>query len=276
MKPARIVFFVSDRTGLTAESYGTSLLAQFPKFEFESIKCPFVDNAEQAMITAGEIDRMAQKSGDEPIVFSTLVDTEIQSIIENTNACVINLFGTFLGPLETCLDAHSAHTLGKSHDIFGHSGYNRRLDAIDYALTHDDGVRPDQYDAADIILVGVSRSGKTPTCLLLAMNHSISACNYPLIEDDLSRETLPEVLLKHRDKLIGLTISPEQLSSIREKRRPGSKYASINYCKKEIKIAEDMFVQAGIQYFESTDTSIEELAGQIIKAMRKRTANNKQ
>ncbi|HHJ36553.1 MAG TPA: kinase/pyrophosphorylase [Gammaproteobacteria bacterium] len=264
----RKVFFVSDRTGLTAESYGSSLLAQFPGFEFESIKHAYVDSEEQALITAGAIERIAIMSDEEPIVFSTLVEPEIQAIIENTSACVINLFGTFLGPLEECLGEQSAHTLGKSQDVFGRTGYAKRLDAIDYALAHDDGVRPDQYDEAEIILVGVSRSGKTPTCLLLAMNHSISACNYPLTEDELDSETLPAVLLKHRDKLIGLTIAPGQLSNIREKRRPGSKYASLNYCRKEVKIAEEMFVRANIPYFESTDTSIEELAGSVIRSVR--------
>ncbi len=267
-KKKRIVFFVSDRTGLTAESYGSSLLAQFTGFEFENVKYPFVDNEEQAMITAGEIDRVAILCDYEPIVFSTLVNPEIQNIIEGTNTCVINLFGTFLGPLEECLGEESAHTLGKSQDVFGKVGYAKRLDAIDYALSHDDGVRPDQYDLADVILVGVSRSGKTPTSLLLAINHSIQACNYPLTEDELDKETLPEVLLKQRNKLVGLTIDPMQLSNIREKRRPGSKYASLNYCKKEVKIAEEMFKHANIKCFESTDTSIEELAGSIIKKMR--------
>jgi len=267
-KKKRIVFFVSDRTGLTAESYGSSLLAQFSGFEFESVKYPFVDNEEQAMITAGAIDRVAIMSDYEPVVFSTLVEPDIQIIIENTNACVINLFGTFLGPLEECLGEHSAHTLGKSQDVFGKSGYAKRLDAIDYALAHDDGIRPDQYDAADVILVGVSRSGKTPTSLLLAMNHSINACNYPLTEDELDKETLPDVLLKYRHKLVGLTITPVQLSNIREKRRPGSKYASLSYCKKEVKIAEDMFTRAAIPYFDTTDTSIEELAGSVIKTIR--------
>jgi regulator of PEP synthase PpsR (kinase-PPPase family) len=273
-KKKRKVFFVSDRTGLTAESYGSSLLAQFPGFEFDSIKHAYVDSEEQALITAGVIDREAILSDDEPIVFSTLVEPDIQNIIENTNACVINLFGTFLGPLEECLGEQSAHTLGKSIDVFGRNGYAKRLDAIDYALAHDDGVRPDQYDDAEIILVGVSRSGKTPTCLLLAMNHSICACNYPLTEDELDKETLPDVLLKHKHKLIGLTISPGQLSNIREKRRPGSKYASLNYCKKEVKIAEQMFARANIPFFETTDTSIEELAGSVIKTLRTLTQQN--
>jgi regulator of PEP synthase PpsR (kinase-PPPase family) len=264
----RIVLFVSDRTGLTAESYGRSLLAQFPDIEFEGRNRVFVDTVERAMIVAGEIDQLSIRSKEEPIVFSTLVDTELQTIIENTNACVINLFGTFLEPLERSLGHESAHTLGNSHDVMEDKSYMRRLDAIDYCLAHDDGVRPDQYDDAQIILVGVSRCGKTPTSLFLALNHSLYACNYPLTDDELHAEVLPKVLLEQKQKLVGLTISPKQLSNIREKRRPGSRYASLGYCKKEVKIAEEMFRNAGVPYFDSTDTSIEELAGAVMKVMK--------
>jgi len=269
-KPKRRVFLVSDRTGLTAESYGKSLLAQFPGFEFESVLHPFVDDAERAVAVAAAIDRAAADNEHQPVVFSTLVDEELQAIIGASDACVVNLFGTFLGPLENCLGVESAHTQGKSHDVLGDQRYMRRLDAIDFALTHDDGVRPDQYNEAQIILVGVSRSGKTPTSLYLALNHSLYACNYPLTAEELDAEKLPEVLLKWRDKLVGLTISPVQLSHIREKRRPGSRYASPAYCKREVRIAEQMFQQAGVPYFDSTDTSIEELAGAVMKVKKSR------
>ncbi len=269
-KPKRTVFFVSDRTGLTAESYGKSLLAQFPGFAFDSLLHPFVDDVDRAVAVAAAIDAAAAGNAHQPVVFSTLVDEKLQAIIGATDACVINLFGTFLDPLEKCLGVKSAHTQGKSHDILGSQSYMRRLDAIDYALTHDDGVRPDQYDEAQIILVGVSRSGKTPTSLYLALNHSLYAGNYPLTAEELDAERLPRVLLKWKDKLVGLTISAVQLSHIREKRRPGSHYASLAYCKREVRIAEQMFQQAGIPYFDSTDTSIEELAGAVMKVKKSR------
>jgi len=267
VKQKRMVFFVSDRTGLTAEAYGSSLLSQFPETEFESIKHAFVDNEKQAKLSVTAINEAARAMKFQPIVFSTLVQTEIQNIIENADACVISLFGTFIGPLELTLGEKSAHTLGRSQDVMGKLGYEKRLDAIDYALAHDDGVRPDQYEDAEVILVGVSRCGKTPTSLFLAMSHSINACNYPLTEDELGVDTLPDVLLKHREKIVGLTIKPGHLSSIREKRRPNSQYASLQYCKKEIKIAEAMFERGGIPFFDSTDISIEELAGSVMKAI---------
>jgi len=269
IKQKRVVFFISDRTGLTAESYGSSLLSQFPKIEFESRKHIFVDTVEQAIKSVTAINETAKTYSSQPIVFSTLVETAIQNIIESADACVISLFGTFIGQLEKTLGEKSVHTLGRLQDITGKNGYERRLDAIDYSLAHDDGVRPDQYDQAEVILVGVSRCGKTPTSLFLAMSHSINACNYPLTEDELDADTLPDVLLKHRKKLIGLTIKPKQLSNIREKRRPNSKYASLQYCKNEIKVAEAMFKRAAIPYFDSTDISIEELAGSVMKSIKK-------
>ncbi len=270
IKQKRTVFFVSDRTGLTAESYGSSLLSQFPGIEFESVKHNFVDNEQQAEASVIVINEVAESNQAQPIVFSTLVEPNIQNIIESADACVISLFGTFIGPLEETLGEKSAHTLGRSQDVIGKRGYEKRLDAIDYSLAHDDGVRPDQYDSAEVILVGVSRCGKTPTSLFLAMNHSINACNYPLTEDELAADTLPDVLLKHKKKLIGLTIKSKQLSNIREKRRPNSKYASLQYCKNEIKIAESMFRHDGIPFFDSTEISIEELAGSVMKAIKKR------
>jgi len=265
-KQKRMVFLISDRTGLTAEAYGSSLLSQFPGTEFESIKHTFVDNEDKAIASARAIDEMSQKNNIQPIVFTTLAEPAIQNIIESADACVISLFGTFIEPLEMTLNEHSAHTLGCAQDIIGKPGYEKRLDAIDYALAHDDGIRPDQYDEAEIILVGVSRCGKTPTSLFLAMSHSIKTSNYPLTEDELNIDTLPDALLKHREKLIGLTIKPGQLSSIREKRRPNSQYASLQHCKNEIKIAEAMFKRADIPFFDSTRISIEELAGSVMKA----------
>ena len=267
IKQKRVVFFISDRTGLTAESFGSSLLSQFPETEFESIKHTFVDNVDQAKISVAAINEASDKNKVQTIVFSTLVEPKIQNIIESADACVISLFGAFIDPLEKSLGEKSAHTLGRSQDVIGKLGYEKRLDAIDYSLAHDDGIRPDQYDGAEVILVGVSRCGKTPTSLFLAMSHSINACNYPLTEDELDADTLPDVLLKHKKKLIGLTITPGQLSSIREKRRPNSKYASLQYCKNEIKIAEAMFQRAAIPFFDSTNISIEELAGSVMKSI---------
>jgi regulator of PEP synthase PpsR (kinase-PPPase family) len=267
-KTGRDVFFVSDRTGLTAESYGKSLLAQFPNMTFDTRKFSFIDNLEQAQILVGEIENLQRRSNQHIIVFSTLVEKESQQLIEATGACVIDLFNTFIEPLEDELDEESAHTLGTSHNIFASHEYQTRLDAIDFAITHDDGVQPERYDKADVILVGVSRCGKTPTCLFLAMNFSIKACNYPLTDEDPYREILPDCLQAWKSKLVGLTIRPEVLNAIREKRRPTNNYASLTVCRKEVKGAENIFRAAGIPVFDTTNTSIEEISGSIIKNLR--------
>jgi regulator of PEP synthase PpsR (kinase-PPPase family) len=261
------VFFVSDSTGLTAESYGKSLLAQFPELEFVTFTLAFVDTQEKAISAGKQINAAHLQSGIQPVVFSTLVDDAEQDILENSNACVINLFHTFLGPLEKCFKMESAHTQGMFQTIFGEDSYQLRLDAIDYSLSHDDGIRPDQYDEADVILVGVSRCGKTPTSLYLAMNFSLKACNYPLIAEDLEQDKLPDYLMKYKHKMVGLTIKPVPLSRIRRKRRPDSEYASLSVCQREVRVAERMFDIAGLPVFDTTETSIEEIASHVVRAL---------
>ena len=262
------VFFISDRTGLAAETYGKSLLAQFPDKHFDYLRLPFVDSEEKALIACGEIDEASIRTGVEPIVFSTLVDPANQKIIENCNGCVLGLFDTFIEPLEKCLGEESAHTLGLSEHIFKKPDYERRLDAIDYCLAHDDGVRPDQYDQADVIITGVSRCGKTPVSLYLAMNFSIKVANYPITDEELQNHQLPTALSAHKNRLIGLTINPIQLSHIRMNRRATEQYASLQVCQREVRSVEQLFRLAHIPVFDSTKTSIEELAGNIMQVLK--------
>lgn len=266
----RTVFYVSNRTGLTAEHYGRSLLTQFPEQEYECVTLSFVDNLQKAMVASHRITMAYQKSGKKPIVFSTIIDESQHQLIDNCEATIINVFNTFLEPLEQAFGELSAHRQGKSRGnrrVKGNINYQRRLDAIDYSLSHDDGVRYDQYDEADVILVGVSRSGKTPTSLYLAMNFSLKVSNYPLKEEDLTSERLPDFLLKHKHKLVALTIKVVPLSKIRRARRPNSEYASLKVCEREIRISEAMFKHAEIPVFESTDTSIEEIASKVVQSI---------
>lgn len=268
IKPGlRAVFFVSDRTGLTAETYGRSLLAQFPELEFETFTLAFISNGEKASQAVDLINTAHELSGLQPIVFSSLVKERVQKVLDRSNGQVIDLFHTFLGPLEACLGMESAHKQGISKKVLGQSVYQRRLDAIDYSLSHDDGVRPDQYDEAEVILVGVSRCGKTPTSLYLAMNFSLKVSNYPLTEEDLASEELPAYLQPHRDKMVALTIKPVPLSKIRRKRRPDSDYASLENCQRELAIADGMFERAGLPQFDTTETSIEEVASYVVKTL---------
>lgn len=261
----RAVFYVSDRTGKTAESLGQSLLSQFDGVEFSDRTFAFVITEMEAHFVAGEIQREYKTSGVQPIVFSTLVNDEIQAFISETDACVISLFNSFIEPLEKSLQVKSSHTIGKPHEEFGDEDYKKQMDAIDFTLKNDDGIKTDLFNQADVILVGVSRSAKTPTCLYLAMHFSIKAANYPLTDDDLDHEKLPEFLLPHIDKIVGLTIRADQLSAIRQQRRPNTTYATLKKCQYEIKRAERMMKKADIFILDSTAMSIEEIAVNLVK-----------
>jgi len=266
----RTIFFISDRTGLSAEDYGKTLLAQFPQQGYQTSTLSFVDTRQKATIASNKVKDAYRISGKQPIVFSTLVDENAQRIIKSTDACIINLFNAFLEPLEQTFGEPASHRAGKyqgKNRISQNPSYQKRLDAIDYSLAHDDGVRYDQYDEADVILVGVSRCGKTPTSLYLAMNFSLKVSNYPLTEEDLDKSILPDFLLKHKHKLVALTIKVVPLSKIRRARRPNSDYSSLKVCEREVRISETMFAHAKIPVFETTDTSIEEIASDVVQAM---------
>ncbi len=259
------VFFLSNRTAITAETLGHSLLAQFPGVDFSSITIPFVDDLSKAYKIVERINKEAELTGLQPIVISTMADEEISKVILSSKALVLDPFDRFLPDLETTLHAHSIHESGQSHRISNQTLYESRIDAIDFSLIHDDGATTKLYDKTDIIILGVSRSGKTPTCLYLALQFGIKAANYPITEEDMDSEDLPRHLKTHKNKLFGLTTDPNRLAHIREERRPGSRYASIDQCRYEVKAAEQMFEQYGVPYLNTTTMSIEEISTKIVE-----------
>ena len=263
----RQVFFVSDRTGITVETLGETLLTQFPEIEFERIKLRFIDSVEKATAAAARINAAAAETGVPPLVFSTLIDQETQYIILATAGRVFDLFGTFIGPLEKVLNTHSSHKAGRMHGIRDAGSYERRIRAVNFALDHDDGLHLGDLDKATIILVGVSRCGKTPTSLYLALQFNLHTANYPLTEEDLGDVILPDPLRPYRHKLFGLTIQPERLCRIREERRPNSRYASLAQCRSELARAEAMFRTEGIPYLDVTAVSIEEIATLLVQQL---------
>lgn len=264
MPNRRSVFFVSDRTGITVEMLGNSLLTQFDGIEFRRQTLPFIDNLEKVREVLNQVEAARSESGLRPLVFTSLMTDEIRKELDKANAVVLDLFDRFIVPLEIELGVKSAHAVGRSHSTGNVQDYNQRIEAVNYTLAHDDGVTNRNLDQADIILVGVSRSGKTPTCLYLALQFGIKAANYPLIPEDLERMKLPPALLPLKDKVWGLTIVPERLQQIRQERKPGSKYASLENCKWEVKAAEQLMQAAGIVFLNSTAKSIEELATTIL------------
>lgn len=265
---SRTVFFVSDGTGITAETFGHSLLAQFPGIRFRQVRVPFVDDIDKVIDCARAIREATEKDGERPIVFNTLVSPESVSLLRETGAMLIDLFETFIGPLETELGQRSTHAVGRFRGIAESLEYKSRIEAINFTLAHDDGVSHADLADSDVILVGVSRSGKTPTSLYLAMQFGVKAANYPLIPEDFERNKLPGELQLYRHKLFGLTISPERLSQIRQERRPNSRYASIENCRQEIDAAQRMMRREGIKWLDSTTKSIEEISATILQEVR--------
>lgn len=260
----RAAFFVSDRTGITAEMLGHSLLTQFESVRFQEVTLPFVDTIEKAQEIVTRINETAAADGIRPIVISTLVNSEIAAIVGGANALFLDCFEIFISPLEKELGVPASHAIGRSHSVGDLVNYYHRIDAVNYALGHDDGVATRDLNDADIILVGVSRSGKTPTCLYMAMQFGIRAANYPLVPEDFSTMQLPGQLRSLRGRLRGLTIKPERLQEIRSERRPGSTYATRENCEFEVREAEALMRQEGIPYLDATSKSVEELATTIM------------
>ena len=260
----RSVFYVSDRTGITAEMLGQSLITQFDGVQFQRHTMPFVDSEARARDAVAAINLAAAADQQRPLVFSTLIDDAVRRIIRTANALVLDFFETFIAPLESELGTPSSHAVGKSHGTGDLHTYTQRINAINFCMAHDDGVNSAGLDEAEIILVGVSRCGKTPTSLYLAMQFGIKAANYPLIPEDLDKQQLPSALLPWRKKLWGLSIRPERLHQIRSERRPDSRYAALSNCRHEIQAAEAMLRTHGIPFLESTNMSIEELSTTIL------------
>ena len=264
LRTQRTVFFVSDRTGITAELLGKTLLTQFPNAEFRRRTVPFVDTLDKARAVVAEINETARRDGQRPIVFSTLIDDDVRAVVTSANALFLDIFADFIGRLESDLGLTSSHALGLSHGMGDELAYQKRMDAVNYTLSHDDGVNTADYDRAEVILTGVSRTGKTPTCLYLAMQYGIHAANYPLTPDDFPEQSLPKPLLPHRAKLFGLTIQAERLAKIRNERKPASRYASLENCRSEIRYAENLMLQAQLPVIDTTIMSVEEIAISIL------------
>jgi len=260
----RTVFFVSDQTGVTAETLGHSLLTQFDSVEFKLVTVPFVDDVDKAIQVARRIDRVADNEGVRPIVFTSFVQDEVRAPLLDCKGLALDFFEAFLGPLEEELGIQSSHTLGKAHGMADTQSYNLRIDATNYAMEADDGHSTQNYDQADVILTGVSRSGKTPTCLYLALHYGVFAANYPLTEEDLETGQLPKNLKHFRGKLYGLTIAPVRLRQIRLERRSVGRYASARQVSYELRAAEALFKKHGIPFIDTTHCSIEEIASTIL------------
>jgi len=264
----RTVYFVSESTGITAETLGHSLLSQFDNVEFEQVYMPYINTVLRAQALTQRMQEAAERDGVRPIVFGTLLDAEIRDILRRGNGFYLELFEGFIDPLSRELGVAPSRKSGRSHAITKPSSYTKRIEAINFAMANDDGVRPDNFAHADVVLLGVSRSGKTPTCLYLAMHYGLRSANYPLTEDDFERGDVAPQVWACRDKAFALTIDAQRLQRIREERRPRSAYASLERCQEDIRRAGQIFKRLGVPILNTTNQSIEEISSHILRAIK--------
>jgi [pyruvate, water dikinase]-phosphate phosphotransferase / [pyruvate, water dikinase] kinase len=261
----RTVCFVSDRTGVTSETLGQALLSQFEGLDVRTETMPFIATVREAEGVVGRINAIAREEQRRPLIFATLVDDDVRAVVKQAEGFFLDLFGAFLAPLEEELQLHSAHVRGRGpHGAAADPAHSARIEATNFALANDDGSGARDYRSADVILIGVSRTSKTPTSLYLALQYGIFTANYPLTDEDLEGGRLPKTLLPHREKLYGLTIRPERLQQIRQERRPGSRYASPQQVQYEVRTALALFERHGLPWIDVTECSVEEIASRIL------------
>lgn len=263
----RVAFYISDSTGITAHTLGQSLLAQFEDLQVEHILVPFVDTEAKVDEVVARINEATDKQQTPALVFSTLVNDELRSRLAQSRGYMVDILGAFLKPLEQVLNVHSSYSVGRARGDTTDDTYKKRINAVNFAVDNDDGARLNQYNNADVILVGVSRCGKTPTCLYMALQFGVYAANYPLTEEDINELRLPAALIPHKARLFGLTIHAERLASIRNERRPNSKYSSLKQCELEIREAEALFRRHAIPCLDTTHFSIEEISTRILSQL---------
>jgi regulator of PEP synthase PpsR (kinase-PPPase family) len=273
--PARRVFFVSDGTAITAETLGSALLVSFPGVGLDRHTIPFVDSVEAAADAVATI--AASTTDAPPLVFTTIRDLAVRQLVTAAPAIVIDLLGGHLREVEAALGVSAQPGRGTVHSLGDLDRYHDRMWAIEYAIEHDDGQSLRALDRAQVILIAPSRCGKTPTSMYLALQHGVVVANYPLTDDDLPAggvpsDDLPRPLRPHADRLFGLTANPQRLSEVRAARRPGSTYASLAQCSRELRWAEDLYRRHDVPYLDSTDRSVEEMAAVILSTLRRRQA----
>ena len=264
----RHVFYISDGTAITAEVLGHAVMSQFP-VAVSSITLPFVETESRARAVKEQIDALYQQTGNRPLVFYSIVLPEIRAIILQCEGFCQDIVQALVAPLQQELKLDPTPIAHRTHGLTpgNLTKYDARIAAIDYTLAHDDGISLRNLDQAQVILLGVSRCGKTPTSLYLAMQFGIRAANYPFIADDMDNLKLPPALRAHQNKLFGLTIDPERLAAIRQERAENTRYASMRQCRLEVGEVEALFRTHQIRYLNSTNYSVEEIATKILDIM---------
>lgn len=267
--PQRLTYFVSDSTGITAETLGSALLVNFPAIAFERRTVPFVDTVEGAAAVVREIDEAASR-GAEPVVFTTVKDPAVLALLRTARAIMIDLLGGHLTELERALGTTASEQFGQYHGVGDMERYHARIRAVEYAIEHDDGQSLRALDIADVVIVAPSRCGKTPTTMYLALQYGLLVSNYPLTDEDFPADGLPRPIAPYAARCFGLTTTPLRLSQVRHERRPSSRYASLAQCTLELRRAEDLYRRNRIPFLNSSTKSVEEMSAVILQTMKLR------
>jgi len=257
-------FFLSDGTGITVETLGHTLFSHFDTMEFTRVRHPYLLTLDEVKKVVKEINDASKKSTLPVLVFSSLVSEESRTLLHNCNCLLFDIYDIFIKPMESKLNIDSSRQIGRSHGMGTFDDYKHRIDALNFTMENDDGENIRNYEMADVIIIGVSRSGKTPTSLYLALNYGINTANYPLTIEDLNSENLPSILKGFETKLFGLTINPIRLHHIRKERRSNSRYAELAQCQFETRSAEVLYKKFQIPCLDTSTMSIEEIATSIL------------
>ena len=268
-RPAVPVFFLSDSTGISAETMGNALLIQFPDLRFERRLIPFISTIEEARRVVAILDKAAEGPVT-PLAFSTTAVTDIRAELHRSKCPLIDFFDLHMERVESILGAKGIRVAARLHGLGDVQRYNARMAAVEYAIEHDDGQSMRALDKADVILLAPSRCGKTPTTMYLALQHGVFVANYPLVDEDFESSELPRPVKNLRDRCFGLTTTPARLSQVRHERRPNSRYASAEQCAYELRQAESMYRAHRIPVINSSAKSVEEMSTVILQTLNKK------
>lgn len=261
------VFFLSDSTGISAETMGNALLIQFPECRFDRTTLPFIGSVEEARQVVAMLDE-AMDGPVTPLVFCTAADDVVRHELLQTKAPVLDLFEMHMSRVEEILGVRGERRAARLHGVGDIKRYNTRMAAVEFTIEHDDGQSVRALESADVILLAPSRCGKTPTSMYLALQHGLFVANYPLVDEDLEDERLPRPVREYAARCFGLTTTVDRLSRIRNERRPGSRYASTEQCRWELRRSEHLLRAHGVPVIDTATRSVEEISTRILQNLK--------
>lgn len=262
------VFFLSDSTGISAETMGNALLIQFPDLVFERTTIPFIGTVEAAREVVAILDE-AMDGPVTPLAFTTAAEDHIRHELLQTRAPIIDLFDSHMERVEEVLGHRGVREASRLHGVGDIKRYNTRMAAVEFTIEHDDGQSLRALDRADVVLIAPSRCGKTPTSMYLALQHGLFVANYPLVDEDLESHELPRPVRELADRCFGITTTVERLSRVRNERRPGSRYAEPAQVRWELRQAGALYAANGIPVIDSSTKSVEEMAALVLQTLKR-------